>query len=303
MSPVDHVPSTSSIRWNNLHLDIPGKWEVIVKSTHHLIFEENLKPLFEIRWQAPLKRSKLVEGKDIIRQLEPGDHYSPHADASELLPARLTSNFTTETYYLESDSKQMVLLLTCKDCHTVLLVRIYSSSDQGLKEVAAVLASLNCHPTPEEQNKWQILDFHFSVPEGFELERSSFRFGLTMLQFKSDATELQLCRLAPASHHLQRSSLAALFQSFSSAPPELQTTAAQDTLTYHHVPSVAVHLWSKIRRKKVHQASRFVHYPLHDRILGYSIRSRKPIEARVEEILKNGYGIVQEEEKGTGFDA
>ena len=303
MSPVDHVPSSSSIRWNKLHLDIPEEWEVIVKSTHHLIFEENLKPLFEIRWQAPLKRAKLVEGKDIFRQLEPGDHYSPHTDATDLLPSRLTSRFNTESYYLESDPEQVVLLLTCKDCHTVLLVRIYSSSDQGLKEVARVLASLNCHPTPEERNKWQILDFQFSVPEGFELERSTFRFGLTMLEFKSGKAELHLCRLAPASHHLQQSSLADLFHSFSSAPPELQTTAAEDTLTYDHVPSMAGYLWSKIRRKKVYQVSRFVHYPLHDRILGYSIRSRKPIEAGVEKILKNGYGIVQEEEKASGLDA
>lgn len=294
---------TKIIRWNNLHLDVPEQWEVIVKSTHHLIFEKNLKPLLEIRWQAPLKRSRQTGGKAIARQLEPGGNYLRHKDSAELFSSHLKSHFTAETYYLDSNSEEMVLLLTCRECQTVVLVRIYNSSARGLKEFAVALASLNCHPDPEERGDWQILDFCFSLPEGFVLERSSFRFGLTTLNFKNDATELRLCRLAPASHHLKKSSFAALFQSFSSAPPELQTTVDQCTLSYHYVPSMAGHLWSTIRRKKVHQASRFVHYPHHDRILGYSIRSRKPIEAWVEEIMKNGYGIVQEKEKATGLDA
>lgn len=294
---------TTAIRWNNLHLDVPDRWEVIVKSTHHLIFEENLKPLFELRWQAPLKRSRQIEGEALARQLEPSGLYLRHTDSAELFPSLLTSSFETQTYFLESDAEEMVLLLTCKECQTVVLVRIYNSSATGLKELAAVLASLNCHPGSEERGKWQMLDFYFSLPEGFELERSVFRFGLTTLNFKSGITDLHLCRLAPASHHLQQSSLAALFHSFSSAAPEVQNTIDQCTLSYHYVPSVVGHLWSRIRRKKVHQASRFVHYPRRDRILGYSIRSRKPIEARVEEILKDGYGIVQEKEKVTGPDA
>ena len=294
---------TTPIRWNNLHLDIPDQWEVIVKSTHHLIFEESLKPLFELRWQAPLKRSRQIEGEALARQLEPSGHYLEATDSGRLFPSLLKSNFKTEAYYLEGDSEEMVLLLTCKDCQTVVLVKIYNFSTRGLNELAAVLASLNCHPGPEERRKWQILDFSFSLPEGFELERSAFRFGLTTLNFKSGPTELHLCRLAPASHHLQQSSLAALFHSFSSAAPEVQTTIDQCTLSYHYVPGMVGRLWSKIRRKKVHQASRFVHYPRHDRILGYSIRSRIPIEAQTEEILKDGYGIVQEKEKVTGPDA
>ncbi|MBT8328474.1 MAG: hypothetical protein HKP52_08055 [Desulfofustis sp.] len=298
------MPSTTPIRWNNLHLDIPDRWEVIVKSTHHLIFEKNHKPLFEIRWHAPLKRSRQNRGETIARQLEPGGHYSRQSDSAELFPVHLRNRFSIETYCLENDIEEMVLLLTCKHCGTVVLVRIYRSSAHGLKEFTAVLTSLNCHPDSEERVKWQILDIYFSLPAGFDLEHSSFRFGLTTLYFKrGNHTELYLCRLAPASHHLQQSSLAALFHSFSSALPALQTEVDQTTLSYHHVPSLAVHLWSQIRRKKPHQASRFVHFPHHDRILGYSIRSRKPIETWVEEILRDGYGIVQEKEKATGLDA
>ncbi len=296
------MPSTTSIHWNNLLLDIPDRWEVIVNSTHHLIFEKNLKPLAELRWQAPLKKSRQDGGESIARQLEPGGLYSRRDDSATLFPAYLQNKFTIKTYYLDNDSEEMVLLLTCKQCKTTLLVRIYRASPEGLKEFFAVFASLNCHPDSEEQGKWQILDFYFSLPQGFELERSSFRFGLTTLYFKSNDAELYLCRLAPASHHLQQHSLAALFQSFGSAPPEEQIVVDQFTLCYRQSPGLVKHLWSKIRRKKIYQTSRFVHFPHHDRILGYSIRSRRPIEAWVEKMLEDGYGIVQEKEKAAGFD-
>jgi hypothetical protein len=296
------VPRTTSIRWNNIILDVPERWEVIVKSPRHLIFEKNLKPLAEIRWQAPQKRSRQNGSETIARQLEPGGGYSRKPDPVELFPTHLTDKFAMKTYCLDDDSEQMVLLLSCIHCRTALLVRIYSTSPDGMRELVAVLASLNCHPHPEERYKWQILDFYFVLPEGFELEHSSFRFGLTTLYFKSDDAELYLCRLAPASHHLQQRTFAALFQSFSSAPPGEQTTGDQLTLFYHHAPNLVGHLWGKIRRKKLYQASRFVHYPHHDRILGYSIRSRSPIEEWVEKMLVDDYGIVQKKEQADGFD-
>jgi hypothetical protein len=297
------VPSTTPIRWNNLQLDIPDQWEVIVKSTHHLIFEKNLKPLAEIRWQAPPKRSRQNRGRTIARQLEPGGQYSWRPDSAGLFSTSLKNRFAIKPYCLDNDAEEMLVLLTCTHCGTDLLVRIYSASPDGLGEFMAVFASLNCHPGAEVRDKWQILDFCFSLPEGFELVRSSFRFGLTTLDFMSNTSELRLCRLAPASHHLQQNSLADLFQSFSAAPREEQTTVDRFTLFYRRTPNAMAQVWGRIRRKKLYQASRFTHFPHHDRILGYSIRSRSPIEERVMKILEDGYGIVQKKENAAGSDA
>ena len=294
---------TTPIRWNCLHLALPDSWEVIVKNSRHLILEKDLKPVAELRWQTPSPRHRQVDGDRIARQLEPGGHFVSRPDLVDSLPARVGRKFTIETFSLDDDSPQAVHLLICKKCSTPVLIRIYSTLSDILDDYALVLDSLDCHPEQDERGKWQIQDFHFTLPDGFELERSSFRFGLSALYFTSATAALHLCRLAPASHHLQTSSLADLFQSFSSARPEQQTADNPQSLRYRHVPNLGERFWGRIRRKKLYQASHFVHFPHHDRILGYSILSRKPIENRIETLLEDGYGIVQEKETATSPDA
>ena len=294
---------TIPIRWNHLHFKIPDQWEVIVKDKRHLILEHQLKPIAELRWQPPGKHSRHLAGEKIARQLEPGGRLSKSVDMGGVVTDSLKNKFSIESFSLaDSSSEDAILLLTCRSCATTLLIRIYSASLTTFTTSPVVLESLNCHPEPAEQACWQIQDFYFSLPDGFELERSSFRFGLTSLSFTSATAELRLCRLAPASQHLQRSSLATLFQSFSSAPPDQQTAAEPLTLHYHHAPTLAEYWWGRVRRKKLYQASSFVHFPHHDRILGYSINSRDPIETGVQTMLEESYGIIQEKEATTGSD-
>jgi hypothetical protein len=284
---------TNHIRWNHLHLDIPQHWDVIVKARRHLILENDLKPIAELRWQPPGKHAGPLSGKKIARQLAPGTDCSRSEVLTDLLPARFRSKFAVESFALDHSSEDTVLLLTCKSCTTTLLIRVYGKSLESFQSHPFVLESLNCHPDPPESVKWQIQDFFFSLPEGFELERSSFRFGLTTLCFRSSEAELRLCRLAPASQHLQQNSLAALFQTFCGARPGHQRDADPSALHYHYAPKLPEYLWGRIRRKKLYQAASFTHIPHHDRILGYSIRSKRPIANSVKTMIEDGYGIIQ----------
>ncbi|MGI9537754.1 MAG: hypothetical protein ACR2PB_11845 [Desulfocapsaceae bacterium] len=290
------------IRWNHLHLDIPQHWDVIVKDRRHLILENDLKPIAELRWQPPGKNTGAISGEKIARQLA-GKSCTKRGELSGLLPASLRTRFAVETYSLDHSIEDTVLLLSCNSCTTTLLLRVYGKSVESFRTYPFVLESLNCHPDKSEIARWQIQDFFFSLPEGFELERSSFRFGLTTLCFNSTEAELILCRLAPASQHLQHSSLSALFQSFCSALPEHQVVANPSTLFYHYEPKLAEYLWSRIRRKKVYQTSSFVHFPHYDRILGYSIRSKRPIETWVKAMIDDGYGIIQQKKAANLSDA
>ncbi len=297
------MTQTTPIRWNNLHLELPDTWEVIVKGPRHLILEKDLKPLAELRWQPPSPRHRQVEGEQIARQLEPGGHFISKPDLVASLPAEISRKFSVDTYALDDESAQAVHLLLCKECGTPVLIRIYSTAPDILRKYGQVLNSVDCHPSPEKRDKWRIQDFYFTLPDGFELERSAFKFGLSALNFTSSAASLHLCRLAPASHHLQNSSLTTLFQSFSGARPEQQTAVDPLSLRYRRIPNLAESLWGRIRRKKVYQISSFGHFPHHDRILGYSIQSRRPIETWMETLLESGYGIVQKEETAAGPDA
>jgi len=173
------------IRWNHLHLDIPGQWDVIVKDRHQLILENNLKPIAELRWQPPGKYAGPLSGEKIARQLTPGTDSSRSEVLTDLLPARFRSKFAVESFALDHSPEDTVLLLTCKSCPTTLLIRVYGKSLESFQTHPLVLDSLNCHPDPPESEKWQIQDLFFCLPVGFELERSSFRFGLITLCFKS----------------------------------------------------------------------------------------------------------------------
>ena len=284
------------IRWNGLHLEIPEHWDVIVKDARHLILERDLKPVLELRWQ-PVGLSKSSNAIErIVSQFSAGSDSRLQSELIDLLPASLTARFTVQTFTLDRSSNGSVVLLTCSGCATLILVRIYAESLIGAVEIPTILASLDCHPDSSELALWQIQDFSFRLPDGFKLETSSFRFGITKLLFRSVSSDLELCRLAPASQHLQQNQFSALFQAFSSAPQENQMAVDPSTLRYTYAPKVIEYLWSRIRRKKVYQSASFVHFPLHDRILGYSIRSNRPIESEMELVIEESYGIIQKEE-------
>lgn len=284
------------IRWNGLHLEIPEYWDVIVKDARHLILERDFKPILELRWQ-PVGSSKSSNAVEhIVSHFSSEAERHPEPELSDLLPANLASRFTVQSFDLDPSAKGSVMLLTCSGCATLILVRIYADSRTGVVEIPTILESLDCHPTSSELALWQIQDFRFRLPDGFNLETSSFRFGITTLLFRSVSSELELCRLAPASQHLQQNQFSALFHAFSSAQPEKQMAADPSTLKYTYTPKMIEYLWSRVRRKKVHQSASFVHFPLHDRILGYSIRSNRPIKSEIESMLEESYGIIQKEE-------
>lgn len=288
------------IRWNGLHFEAPDKWDVIVKDPRHLIIERELKPVLELRWQPPGTGKSSATIDRIVSQLTAGSDCRPSPELINLLPDGLTSRFGVQAFSLDRGLDGCALLLTCTSCTTTLLVRIYKDSLTRFAELPTIFESLDCHPGDSEKARWQIQDFYFTLPGEFNLEASSFRFGITKLIFKGGSSELELCRLAPASHHLQHNPLSALFHSFSSAPPEQQVAADPSTLSYSYTPGIVEHLWSRVRRNKVYQSAWFVHFPLGDRILGYNIRSSKPIDSRVESMIEDSYGIIQKEEEPAG---
>lgn len=297
------MPLTSQIRWNHLHLDIPHHWEVIVKDKRHLILEHELKPVAELRWQPAGRNRSGPSSKKIARQLDPGHRWSRRPELIDSAPISLRSKFSVEIFVSDHASEGTVLQLTCKSCATILLINIHDASLHFLEAYPFVFESLNCHPSESEIANWQIQDFFFSLPDGFALDRSSFRFGLTTLRFTTKESELYLCRLAPASQHLQQNSLSALFQSFSSAPPAYQQSDAPSALHFRYEPKLIEYLWSRIRRRKLYQVSSFIHFSSHDRILGYSIKSRKPIEPWVQTMMEDGYGIIEKKEEADTPDA
>lgn len=286
----------SRIHWNGLSVDIPKRWEVIVKDIRHLILEKDLKPLLEIRWQPGHKGRSPGSIDKISARFGRGAGYSPSPQAIDGVVSRLNSRYEVQGFTLNDAPEISAVMLVCRHCAATILMRLYPGALESLKADPFILDSLLCHDDDGEQQRWQIQGFYFEVPEEFELSNCSFRFGLTSLFFSSKAAELNFCRLAPASEHLKASGLAALFESLCSAPLEDQVAVDPFTLRFQRAPGSAERIWSAVRRKKVYRAAALSHFPDSDRIVGYTIRSRRPIGTGLQSSIENGYGIVQQKE-------
>jgi len=285
--------------WNRLSLDIPTPWETIVKGPRHLIFEHGLAPVLEIRWQPPAKPGKVSERvqrkhtETIIRQCNIPASSSRAQTADHRLPAAVLEQFDTTVFDAQPGSPAS-LLLVCKACSTTILAALHRATPAWFATHASVFESLCCRHDDAAFTPWQIQDFFFAVPAGFELDTCSFTFGISDLLFRSRRADLRICRLAPASEHLKRSSLPALFAAFCSAAPESVEIVDEQTLGYHSAPSLVEQLWKRACRKRPFIQASFNHFVEYDRILGSLLAANQVPPPEFTTPIANGYGIIQE---------
>lgn len=296
------MPAVKDIHWNRLTLSIPASWETIVKSPRHLIFEHELSPLLEIRWKKAGKKGKRASRRHtetIVKQFDHPPTPSGVQNCHPEISASLSKHFDITVLDMNPDGVPSLLLI-CRKCGTTILIGLHRKSFEWLGKNTAVLKSLHCRHGGEETEYWQIQDFFFSIPDGFELDSCSFQFGISNLLFKNKQADLRICRLAPASEHLNRSDFKALFAAFCSAPLESMQVVDVRTLRYHTSPAIIDQIWQRLRKQRPFRQASFSHFPDSDRILGYMIAAKHPPSADVEEQLENGYGIIQETAKETG---
>jgi len=294
------LSTTTSIHWNGLFLDIPPGWDVIVKDIRHLIIETDLKPLLEIRWLPGAPGKSARQFKKITAHLSRDGEAAPPG-RNDHISKKLLHSFHLKRF--DSGPSESVLLLTCLSCATTILVKLHRGSLKKLADHPLVLDSLRCHGDDQERERWRFQDFYFFVPDVFELKSSSFRLGLASLLFTSKSGELAIFRLAAADQHLKNSSLTELFSVLCSAPSAEQFDKDSSTLLhYQFTPGTTQKIWSTLRRKKPYRAASLSHFPHANRILGYSISSRRAIDDELKSAIQKGYGIIQEKESDTDPD-
>ncbi len=295
------MPAANTIRWNHLQLSVPAGWETIVKGPLHLIFEQNLAPVLEIRWRRPGKHGSHRLTESILKQFgEPSD-INPHQGSPDV-PDRVAGRYRITPLGGGGPPQVASLLLECRRCSTAILVGLHRGSPDFWIENAPLLDSLRCCPAHEQVTRWQIQDFYFAVPHGFELAACSFRFGISDLRFTKKGAVLRVCRLAPASVHLEQQGFTELFASFCPVPLDSPEVVDSCRLSYHWSAGAVERVWRRIRKKPPFGHASFSHFPDRDRILGVMIAAYRRSEVDWGRQLEDGYGIIQETE-GAGSDA
>ncbi len=258
---------------------VPDGWEAIVKGPCHLIFERALRPCLEIRWECPASRHHRPPSPDRIVSdlLRQAIGRRPRLEAVQDT-GHLSPSFVLQAFSANGSGAPDLLVLTCKTCGMVALLRCYPEN-LAASHLQPLLSTIDCQHRRSGPSRWCIQDLSFMLPSDYSLARYSFAFGLTSLSFTCTTGELHLCRLAPASEHLRRASIETLFARFSGITQHAPERIDASTLRCRSTPGTWVSLLKRIFRRRPYRWAQLQHLPENDRILGVLLDSYRPLDA------------------------
>lgn len=267
--------SEPTVGWNGIRIQAPAQWETIVADNHHLIFEEDFDPVFQIRWKN-IGRLHPAKWKEKCDQW-----WQQLGVISKAIPlpqelTHLTDKFTHTRYYRGKQPMESGGLCYCSHCQTLFFFQQLDGKSSMWKKTAEVLSTLTCHGVPN--TLWQIQDFSLTTPITYTLTDYTFRAGLSRLSFKNENCNVQICRLAQASHRLSSQSLKnILFTLADTRELELEFNQEQQACTGIRSPSITRQILLRMKKEKPFIESKIWIAPKHDRILACVASSTRPI--------------------------
>lgn len=288
-------PSSYPVTWNGLKFSVPKSWEPIVKGNSHFIFESELRPVLEIRWEKPVKRSSTDEQFEaVFAELKRKKTESPIHVKPPAFLADLPEHCQVGCYGRDNVRQPEGACIVCRECGTIIMAHFFPHLSDHFNGLCTFFQRIDCHTHQEQDQPWTILDISFRPPDSFELDRFSFGYGISRIEFKNKTSRLTLCRLAPASKHLEGSSLGELFSQFTQTGQESHTEINENTFIHSSRPGLVSRLLSRLGKRKPFTWSRFTHNKEADRILGVSLKSSKPLAQDHVDTIGNSYGILQQ---------
>jgi len=286
----DRVPDWKATNWNGLHLECPQAWDVIVSGDHHLLFEEDFKPVLELRWHTSSGDHENSK-KTILRNLRKDSKLIP----AKSLPSSwlgLTNKYNVYLLLEGKDKNSRAALLSCKECGTSLLFYFFDPLPPTHSNIATLFNSLCCHKTDGDLAVWAIQDFHFSLSDTYQLDTYNFGAGLTRISFTHGSRILHICRLAPASQRLQSSSLAQLLMILGDVEITEQEMVQTETMISHsRHPSIFKQILYRFKRKLPFHEMFLRHHKECDRLTGVFIFDKKPIPKTCAREILDSYEI------------
>lgn len=286
-----HTSSIRKVGWNGLQLDVPSSWEVIVSDKKHLLFERDLEPVLELKWQnlPPKKQDKQIQRIQQGLQNEFGDQSSINNKGKW---KKLFNTFNVTPCSWKEHSNVFILLLDCPACNTVLLCRFLSFSKQSEQEIVSAIQSIVCHHE-EEKELWSVLDFSIQLPTKLKLKTYSVAAGFTRISFEEKGQDIHICRLAPASHRLQSESMENILTTLVSREKYKATIINEDNYVESFTdPSIFSQIMRRLKREKPFQYGRLWHIEESNRLLGLSVESIRPIPSELVKEIYSSYEIL-----------
>ncbi len=284
----DGTTTCRTVGWNGISFSCPVNWETFVSGNRHLVFEQDFQPVFELRWHTNTKDRHAA----VLRNLQQESDLSLQTTLPSSWKA-LTASYSVSLLTEKKHSIIKAALLTCRKCHTSILV-FFEDSAGSLKDSHNLLRSLQCHPGKENDcTLWAIQDFQLQIPADFILDNYSFAAGLSRLSFSRAGTTLYVCRLAPAAERLQTASLAEIMLTLGDIPVDTAAVIHEDdSVCYQSQPTISQQILIRLKRKMPFHWMTLRHHRREDRLSGLFFEDKKPLPEKTIHAILASYDII-----------
>lgn len=195
----------TSICWNGLNLELHPSWEARVQGLEHLVFEQDLQPLFELRWYAV--KSKPNFQKECAKN---------GLNIKEIKAPAIFADLKHDLfcYRQKNDCNLSGCFIYLKKHNYIVHCHLTTTNPKRQLIILKNLLSLKL----KNNDTWTIQNFAFNINNKWHLDNYSFLPGLTRLQFSYKKTKIHLCRLTEAKKRLTNSSEEDLLRELAGSP-------------------------------------------------------------------------------------
>ena len=292
------IKKWKEVAWNGIRFKTPAKWEIVQIGTRHLILENDLVPVMEVKWgpvkghfshKAHLKRLAALHSRSVKGRV--AEWFLPPHWQNAL------AGFETSGFLWQGEAAiGRGAIIFCPVCRNASLIQFfrYNSSDQE-KILSAVLKSFRDH----RQNDlvlWSVFDIRVTLPETLRLTKYRFDVGRFELGFTHGRQSTHLHRWAPAAALLDGGDLlgfAGTVSEFSAGQPQPLLDDSCDALAWCLSPESA---WQRrLSRLKLNSSFfwyRIWHIKKKNRILGIRSESKYPLDSKLLDRISTVYECI-----------
>ena len=272
------------IGWNGLFLTLPASWQPTVIYPDYLFFEQEGKPVLEIKWQQIHGR---FSAEKILRQIKGTlkkqirlEKWDIPQDIQLLLASYTFSGFQ----FQHEDNCRHGLVLFCPECRRTALLQWYIDPTAEKTTLTRILESFHDHPEGPDQ-LWSMYDVQAHVPVEVTLLSHEFLPGRYTLNFDFKGTAITMYRFKPAQVLLKGKNIGEFGKSLLNRPPVSEGNGRASWL--YRAQGLEL-LLAKARRNPPWQWMRLWHEPEHNVILGVKAEGKRLTETGwLEKICEN----------------
>lgn len=260
--------------WNGIRLHVPESWHPAVILKDYLLFEEQYRPVFELKWQQIRGR---FNPRRLISRLQKKQPDQLLVDW-ELPPLWRQSlvRFSAHGLHWHGDgSEGYGALLYCRECSRAILLQFHGTVALDAPFVSELLGSLQDH-TADQMQPWAIFDIRAELPVTATLLAQEFLPGRFTLSLDIDGQVLTLLRFKPAAELLRNQTLLQFGVDLTGIP---NTGTHDDPFTVQlQQYRIGLHrLLAKLRRQPSDHSLYLRHITENNVILGIRAQGRRPI--------------------------